>query len=337
MNPAGRDIVAVAAPGHDLAGDRPLLFLQGHHVGHDLAGVRGVGQPVDHRHGGVARQIVEFARLVGADHDRVDIARQHARGVGHGLAAAELAVGGVEDRSSRRRAGASPPRTTRGCASTASRRSSPRSCRRAAGRAGRSCRRSRYRGSPRSSAVSNWSMSRKWRGGSGGACRSPIDASSRADASHAGHSRATLFMMSSASSISRSPTISGGRMRSTLSPAVRVSSPFCAQLGDKIAGRHDAADAEQQARAAQLRRTAWDRTATSASSRPRSSLAICVDAVEEAGLEHHVEDRIAGRHRQRVAAKGRAVGAGDHARPRPARWRGRRRSGSRSRAPWRSP
>src|SRR5262249_54482865 len=45
-------------------------------------------------------------------------------------------------------------------------------------------------------------------------------------ASHAGHSRATWFITPSASSISRSPTISGGRMRSTLSPAVSVSSPF---------------------------------------------------------------------------------------------------------------
>ena len=96
VNPARRDVVAVAAPGHDLAGDRPLLFLQGHHVGHDLARVRGVGQPVDHRHGRVARQLVELLRLVGADHDRVDIARQHARRVGDGLAAAELAVGGVQ-------------------------------------------------------------------------------------------------------------------------------------------------------------------------------------------------------------------------------------------------
>ena len=58
--------------------------------------MRGVGQPVDHRHGRMARELVQLSRLVGADHDRVDIARQHARGVGHGLAAPELTVGGVE-------------------------------------------------------------------------------------------------------------------------------------------------------------------------------------------------------------------------------------------------
>src|SRR6516164_1738085 len=39
VNPAGRDVVAVAAPGHDLACDRTLLLLQRHHIGHDLAWV----------------------------------------------------------------------------------------------------------------------------------------------------------------------------------------------------------------------------------------------------------------------------------------------------------
>src|SRR6202030_2570098 len=33
---------------------------------------------------------------------------------------------------------------------------------------------------------------------------------------------------------------------------------------------------------------------------------------EETGLEHRVENGIASRHRQRVAAKGRSVGPGDH-------------------------
>src|SRR3546814_3876626 len=42
-------------------------------------------------------------------------------------------------------------------------------------------------------------------------------------------------------------------------------------------------------------------------------LAHRLDMIEEAGLEDHVEHRLARRHRQRVAAIGRAVGAEHHA------------------------
>src|SRR5438270_724507 len=38
--------LAVAAPRHDGIRHRPLLLLQRHDIGHDLAGVRGIGQPV---------------------------------------------------------------------------------------------------------------------------------------------------------------------------------------------------------------------------------------------------------------------------------------------------
>ena len=44
---------------------------------------------------GVARQFFESTGR-GADHDRVEIARQHARGVGDGFAAAELEFGARE-------------------------------------------------------------------------------------------------------------------------------------------------------------------------------------------------------------------------------------------------
>jgi len=47
-------------------------------------------QPVDHRHRGVPRQLDQHLVIERADHDGIDIARQHARGVGDGLAAAEL-------------------------------------------------------------------------------------------------------------------------------------------------------------------------------------------------------------------------------------------------------
>ena len=77
--------------------------------------------------------------LVGADHDRVDVAREHLGRVGDGLAAADLQVGVVERDASGRRAGAWRRRRTRACASTASRRSAsarrPR-CRRACSFAG---------------------------------------------------------------------------------------------------------------------------------------------------------------------------------------------------------
>ena len=97
MDPADRDVVAVAAPRHHRIGDRPLLFLQGHDVGHDLARVRGIGEAVDHRHGCVTGEIVELLGVVRTDHDRIDIARQDARRVGNGLAAADLAVRRAEN------------------------------------------------------------------------------------------------------------------------------------------------------------------------------------------------------------------------------------------------
>ena len=51
-----------------------------------------VGEPVDHRHVGVLRQLLDVLVRERADHDAVDVARQHARRVGDRLAAAELHV-----------------------------------------------------------------------------------------------------------------------------------------------------------------------------------------------------------------------------------------------------
>ena len=73
------------------------MFLERHHVGHDLAGMGPVGQPVDHRHVRVGRQFQQLLFLRAAQHDGVDIAREHARRVGHGLAAAELAAFALQD------------------------------------------------------------------------------------------------------------------------------------------------------------------------------------------------------------------------------------------------
>ena len=66
------------------------MFLEGHDIGHDLARMRAPRQAVDHRHRGMARQLGNVVGVERADHDGVDIARQHARGIGERLAAAEL-------------------------------------------------------------------------------------------------------------------------------------------------------------------------------------------------------------------------------------------------------
>lgn len=66
------------------------MLLEGQHVGHDLAGMRDLGQGVDHRDGGVLGQFQHLTVVEDADHDRVDEAGQHLRGVADGLAAPEL-------------------------------------------------------------------------------------------------------------------------------------------------------------------------------------------------------------------------------------------------------
>src|SRR5215470_277226 len=47
-------------------------------------------QPVDHWNSGVARELRQHLVIKRADHDGIDIARQHARRIGDGLAATEL-------------------------------------------------------------------------------------------------------------------------------------------------------------------------------------------------------------------------------------------------------
>jgi hypothetical protein len=92
LDEALRNVVAVAGPGDDLAGDRAAMLLESHHVGHDLAGMRDIGQAVDDGHRRVLGQLADLTDVVGAQHDRVDVARQHAGGVLGRLAAAHLHV-----------------------------------------------------------------------------------------------------------------------------------------------------------------------------------------------------------------------------------------------------
>ena len=56
----------------------------------------GVGQPVDDGHVGVLGQLLDVGLGEGADHDRVDVAREHPGRVLDRLAAPELQVGGRE-------------------------------------------------------------------------------------------------------------------------------------------------------------------------------------------------------------------------------------------------
>ncbi len=96
MDPRGSDVVAIAGP-RDLAPlDRALGLLEGHDVGDDLAGVRLVREPVDDGHGRVRGELQQRFVLVGADHDRVDVARKHLRSVGNGFAPPDLQVVVVE-------------------------------------------------------------------------------------------------------------------------------------------------------------------------------------------------------------------------------------------------
>src|SRR6516165_8459623 len=96
MRPRGQHIVVVAAPGHGAALDRPAMFLVCHQIGHHLAGMGAPRQAVDDGHGRVRGEFQKSVMVENADHDGVDITRQHARGVGDGLAAAELAHADIE-------------------------------------------------------------------------------------------------------------------------------------------------------------------------------------------------------------------------------------------------
>ncbi len=91
-----QNVVAVAEPGELEPGQRLALFDYCQQICDDLARMRPVGQPVDHRHAGMARHLLRLRVIVGAEHDRVGHAAEHARGVGDRFAAAELARRGIE-------------------------------------------------------------------------------------------------------------------------------------------------------------------------------------------------------------------------------------------------
>src|SRR5258708_34185225 len=72
------------------------MLVEGVDVGEHLAGMVLVGEPVDHRHARLRGEALDDRLLEGADHDDVDHARDDARAVLDGLAAAQLRLARVE-------------------------------------------------------------------------------------------------------------------------------------------------------------------------------------------------------------------------------------------------
>src|SRR3712207_9113205 len=75
------------------------LFRSGQHVGESLAGVKLVGEAVDHRDLGMLGELVDVTLGEGADHDRDQVAREHLGRVLDRLAPAELEVRSEEHTS----------------------------------------------------------------------------------------------------------------------------------------------------------------------------------------------------------------------------------------------
>ena len=75
MGKTGKDVVTVTRPNHLLAFDRAVMLFKRHDIGHDLARMRAVGQPVDHRHRRMLGHIQERLLFKGPDHDQIDVAR----------------------------------------------------------------------------------------------------------------------------------------------------------------------------------------------------------------------------------------------------------------------
>ena len=90
-------VVAIAKPCDLQPGQRLAMFDHGQQIGDDLAGMRFVGQAVDHRNGRMARHFLDLGMIVGAQHDGIDHPAQHAGGIGDALAAPQLAGGRIED------------------------------------------------------------------------------------------------------------------------------------------------------------------------------------------------------------------------------------------------
>ncbi len=90
MHPGCQDIVAVAGPGNAFALDATTMFFERHDIGHDLAGMRDLCQTIDDRNGGIFGQFIQGFMIQDTDHHAIHKARQHLCGVRDGFAAAKL-------------------------------------------------------------------------------------------------------------------------------------------------------------------------------------------------------------------------------------------------------
>src|SRR4051794_15285527 len=90
-------VVAVTEVGQRDAGEGSLVLADRLQVSERLAGMGVVGQRIDHRHRRRCGKCGDPVLAKGADHDGVDVTRQHLRGVFDRLAATELRGAGVED------------------------------------------------------------------------------------------------------------------------------------------------------------------------------------------------------------------------------------------------
>ena len=95
LHPGVGHVVSVTDVGDDDAVEVYLPLVEREEVGEDLAGVEPVGQPVDHRHAGVAREAHGELVIERPDHDPVDVAGEDPRHVLDRLAGADpdLAIG----------------------------------------------------------------------------------------------------------------------------------------------------------------------------------------------------------------------------------------------------
>ena len=98
-------VVAVTEPRHPQAGEVAEALAQGLGVGQRLAGVVGVGEPVDDRHAGVPVELHQRLVGAGAQHDRVHHAAEHLGGVLDRLSPAQLHVVGREHEAGAAEAG----------------------------------------------------------------------------------------------------------------------------------------------------------------------------------------------------------------------------------------